>query len=127
MTTYTATTGGITVTVKPVYLEEQSNPMMKKFVFAYFIRIENRRKEKVQLLRRRWLIHHASGRNDEVEGEGVIGKQPMIPLGEFHEYNSFCVLESFEGYMEGAYQMQSPDGNLFQAEIPRFTLSAHTN
>jgi ApaG protein len=127
MNTYTTTTEGITISVKPVFLEEQSNPMMKKFVFTYHITIENHRYEKVQLMRRHWHIYHAGGRHEEVEGEGVVGKQPVILPGDHHEYNSFCILETFEGYMEGTYQMQRGDGELFEVVIPRFTMRAFTN
>jgi ApaG protein len=127
MTTYTTTTEDITINVRPVFLEEHSNPMLRKFVFSYFIRIENHRTENVQLLRRHWHIHHASGRHEEVEGEGVIGKQPVIPPGEWHEYHSFCILETLEGYMEGTYQMQRANGELFEVIVPRFSLRAHTN
>ena len=67
------------------------------------------------------------GEVKEVEGEGVVGKQPDIPPGEWHEYNSFCVLESFEGSMEGTYLMQRPDGELFYVVIPRFPLRALSN
>ncbi|MBI3580384.1 MAG: Co2+/Mg2+ efflux protein ApaG, partial [Ignavibacteriales bacterium] len=91
---YIATTEGITITVRPVYIDGQSDAMSRKFVFAYFIRIENNGKEKVQLLRRHWFIRHSSGRLEEVEGEGVIGKQPVIAPGEYHEYNSYCILET---------------------------------
>ena len=82
----------------------------KKFVFAYFIRIENNSKERVQLLRRHWYINHSSGKVEEVDGEGVVGKQPLILPGEAHEYNSYCVLETFEGSMEGTYHMKRSNG-----------------
>lgn len=127
MTSFIATTEDITVRVRPVYLDGQSDPMEKKFVFAYFIRIENHGAEEVQLLRRHWHIHDGSGEAKEVEGEGVVGKQPVIAPGETHEYNSFCVLETFEGTMEGKYLMQRPNGEQFHALIPRFPLRALSN
>jgi ApaG protein len=127
MTTYTATTEGITIQVRPVYLDGQSNVIAKKFVFAYFIRIENHGRETVQLLRRHWLISDASGDVKEVEGEGVIGKKPVITPGNAHEYNSFCILETFEGAMEGTYLMQRENGEQFRVRIPRFTLRAAAN
>ncbi len=127
MTTYTATTEGITIRVRPVYLDGQSNVIAKKFVFAYFIRIENHRKEAVQLLRRHWFITDAAGDVKEVEGEGVIGKKPVIEPGSVHEYNSFCILETFEGAMEGTYLMTHEDGGQFHVTIPRFTLRAAAN
>jgi ApaG protein len=127
MTTYTTTTDGITISARPVFLEEHSSPIMKKFVFAYFIKIENHTHEEVQLMRRHWHIYHSGGRHEEVEGEGVVGKQPVIHPGESHEYNSFCILETFEGYMEGTYQMQRTGGEVFEVIVPRFTLQAFTN
>jgi len=127
MTAYTATTENITVTAQPLYLDGQSSIIEKKFVFAYFIRIENNGVEPVRLLRRHWFIHDAHGAVKEVEGEGVIGKQPMIQPGEAHEYNSFCVLTTFEGHMEGTYMMEREDGEQFRITIPRFQLRAAAN
>lgn len=127
MTPYTATTDEITIKVNPVYLEAQSDFMERKFVFAYFIRIENHGAEVVQLLRRHWFINHDGGRVEEVEGEGVVGKQPVIKPGEVHEYNSFCVLDTFEGTMEGTYLMQRANGEYFRATIPKFVLRAAAN
>ena len=127
MTAYTATTNNITVTAQPLYLDGQSDMMEKKFVFAYFIRIENNGDEPIQLLRRHWYIHDGHGGVKEVEGEGVIGKQPVIQPGDAHEYNSLCVLETFEGFMEGTYLMQREDGDRFRITIPRFHLRAAAN
>jgi ApaG protein len=121
------TTFDITITVQPVFLDAQSNAVAKKFVFAYFIRVQNEGFEDVQLLRRHWYIHDRGGNVTEVEGEGVVGKQPVIPPGGFHEYNSFCVLETMEGSMEGTYRMKRNSGEFFDAVIPRFTLRAFAN
>jgi ApaG protein len=124
---FVATTEDITVTVRPVYLDGQSDMIAKKFVFAYFIRIENNGNQTVQLLRRHWSINHSSGRVEQVDGEGVVGKQPVILPGEFHEYNSYCVLETFEGSMEGTYLMKRTNGETFNVTIPRFILRAAAN
>ena len=127
MNVYTAITEGIKIVVRPVYLDTQSEVLSRKFVFAYFIRIENNSGEQVQLLRRRWHIEHSSGKTEEVDGEGVIGKQPVIKAGEFHEYNSFCILETMEGFMEGSYLMQRKNGTTVTVAIPRFSLRAASN
>jgi ApaG protein len=127
MQAYTATTEGIRITVRPIYLDGQSDVIAKKFVFAYFIRIENLGAERVQLLRRHWSISHADVRTEEVDGEGVVGKQPVLPPGSEHEYNSFCILETMEGSMDGTYLMQRPDGSTFSVIIPRFVLRAAAN
>jgi ApaG protein len=127
MTAFVATTENITVRVRPVYLDGQSDVLAKKFVFAYFIRIENNGEEEIKLLRRHWFIHDGSGETKEVEGEGVVGKQPVIAPGTSHEYNSFSVIETFEGTMEGTYLLERPNGELFYAVIPRFPLRALSN
>ena len=124
---YAATTADITIRVRPVYLEHESDAMERKFVFAYFVRIENHSAGDVQLLRRHWYINHAGGRLEEVEGEGVVGKQPVIPAGKHHDYNSFCILDGFEGTMEGTYLMQRVGGEYFRVVIPRFSLRAMAN
>lgn len=124
---YTATTERITIVARPIYLDGQSDSVRHRFVFAYFIRIQNDSDETVQLLRRHWFIHDGNGEVKEVEGEGVVGKQPVIHPGEAHEYNSYCILETFEGYMEGTYLLQRENGDTFSVAIPRFTLRAAAN
>jgi len=124
---YIATTEDITVRVRPVYLDGQSDILARKFVFAYYIRIENHSASKIQLLRRHWFIRESIGEVKEVEGEGVVGKQPVIAPGGVHEYNSYCVLATFEGTMEGTYQMVRPSGEVFYVVVPRFTLRAAAN
>jgi ApaG protein len=127
MQQYEATTENITVTVRPVYLDGQSEVIGKKFVFAYFIRIENRGLHAVQLLRRHWFIRNAADALREVEGEGVVGQQPVIHPGRAHEYSSYCVLDTFDGTMEGTYLMRRPGGDVFYAAVPRFILRAMAN
>ncbi|MFB3132892.1 MAG: Co2+/Mg2+ efflux protein ApaG [Rhodothermales bacterium] len=127
MVPYVATTEEITVTVRPAYLDSQSDVFEKRFVFGYFVRIENHSPVAVQLLRRYWRIEETTGRVQEVEGKGVIGKQPLILPGGVHTYNSYCVLNSFEGTMEGYYTMERPDGERFRVVIPRFYLRAMAN
>lgn len=127
MITYAATTSDITVSVRPVYLDQQSDYFNRRFAFGYYVRIENQSLEEVQLLRRHWFIREAGGRTQEVEGEGVVGRQPVIPPGEAHEYNSFCVIESMEGTMEGTYLMQKANGERFRVTIPLFNLRAAAN
>ncbi|HEU5011598.1 MAG TPA: Co2+/Mg2+ efflux protein ApaG [Roseiflexaceae bacterium] len=117
-------TSNIRVTVRPAYLQAQSQPFLNRYVFVYFIRIENVGKKRAQLLSRRWLIHDSIGEDQQVEGEGVVGQQPILGPGEVHEYNSFCILKSPQGYMEGAYHFIGSDDVLFDVEIPRFYLQA---
>ncbi|MDX1530767.1 MAG: Co2+/Mg2+ efflux protein ApaG [Rhodothermales bacterium] len=127
MTPYTATTAEVTVAVRPVYLDEPSDALKRRFVFAYFVRVENDGAAPVQLLRRRWLIRDDSGKTVEVEGEGVVGEQPIIEPGGAHEYSSFCVLETMAGSMEGVYVMERARGQRFRAQIPLFHLRAGAN
>ncbi len=121
---YYRLTEGIRITVRPVYLPERSNPSKQHYVFAYFVRIENVGTVTAQLRSRRWLIHDSIGEETAVEGEGVVGEQPTLATGEVHEYQSFCVLKSANGYMEGEYHFHRADGETFNAEIPRFHLEA---
>ena len=127
MALFSEITENIIVSVRPLYLESESNVLSRKFVFAYFITIENLGSDTVQLLRRHWIITHDTGKVEEVEGEGVIGKQPFILPGKKHDYNSFCILESLEGFMEGTYIMKRSNGETFSIVIPRFILRAMDN
>lgn len=123
--TYTEITHDIRVIVKPIYVEKESDLIAQRFVFAYFITIENLGSDTVQLLRRQWYIQDSGGESLEVQGDGVVGKQPFIGPNESHSYNSFCVIKSFEGSMEGHYEMERADGQVIQVVIPRFILKSH--
>lgn len=115
-------TEGIRVTAQPLYLAAHSDPAEPRYVFAYHIRIENVGDVAAQLLWRHWYIHDPVAGDSEVEGEGVVGEQPRIEAGGVHEYQSFCVLRSPEGHMEGHYEFVRPDGTRFRVGIPRFLL-----
>lgn len=117
-------TQGLRVTVRPVFVAEHSRPAQRQFVFAYFVRLENVGEQAAQLITRHWLIHDDLGDDSEVRGDGVVGEQPMLAAGEIHEYQSFCVLKSPTGYMEGSYHFVRADGTSFDAVIPRFILDA---
>jgi len=113
----------IVVEVKAEYSVEHSEPEQGRFVFVYYITIRNEGEQAAQLLSRHWLITDGNGMVEEVMGEGVVGEQPVIGAGEMHQYNSFCVLQTNVGYMEGSYRMLSEQGELFDAVIPAFTLA----
>lgn len=119
----TTTTQGVKVTVTTNYLPDYSSPGQQHFVFAYKIHIQNNSEFTVKLLRRHWFIHDSNGVVREVEGEGVVGQQPVLEPGEFHEYVSGCNLKSGIGKMRGTYLMERlVDGRQFQVVIPEFVL-----
>ncbi|MBL8985520.1 MAG: Co2+/Mg2+ efflux protein ApaG [Gemmatimonadetes bacterium] len=123
---YYRITDGIRITVRPAFLPGQSRPSLGHFVFAYTVRIENVGQVPAQLLSRLWRIHDSVGLGEdhEVEGEGVVGEQPRIEPGRIHQYQSYCILKSPSGFMEGHYQFVRDDGTKFLAFIPRFDLDA---
>lgn len=116
-----AVTQGIRIQVRSRYLQEQSQPG-KKWVFMYTVRISNEGEAPAQLMSRHWVITDAHGREEQVRGDGVIGKQPVIKPGETHEYSSYCPLTTPHGAMRGSYRMVRPDGESFDAEIAPFAL-----
>jgi len=120
---YYKLTNGMRITVRPAFLPEQSVPDERQFFFAYFVRIENVGARPAQLLSRRWHIHDDCGEDTEVVGDGVVGEQPLLAPGVVHEYQSFCVLKSRSGFMEGEYYFEAGDDR-FACPIPRFTLTA---
>lgn len=118
-------TDGISISVQPSYQPEYSRPAMNRFVFAYNITIENLSLHTVQLLRRHWYIWDSNGTIREVEGEGVIGQQPILAPGESHKYASWCDLSTGIGKMHGTYLMRrDSDGKEFQVGIPKFEMIA---
>jgi ApaG protein len=121
----TLTTNNITVSVETQYLAAHSNPRAGKYIFGYHITIENHSPHTVQLLRRHWIIQDACGTLREVEGDGVVGLQPVLAPGEVHGYSSFCNLDTDIGKMVGVYQMtRMNDSSLFDAKIPEFLMVA---
>jgi ApaG protein len=119
----TKTTEGVKVTVTTNYLPDYSSPVQQHYVFAYKISIENNSEFTVKLLRRHWFIHDATGVVREVEGEGVVGQQPVLEPGDSHEYVSGCNLKTGLGKMRGTYLMERMvDGKQFKVTIPEFTL-----
>ncbi len=123
---YSATTRDIIVRVSVSFLSEQSEPAKGRWFWAYHIRIENQGDSAVQLISREWSISDALGGHHEVQGEGVVGEQPVIEPGGAFDYVSGCPLTASSGEMEGAYHMISADGTSFAVAIPRFKLTAPT-
>ncbi|SNS42436.1 Co2+/Mg2+ efflux protein ApaG [Sphingopyxis indica] len=121
---FSAATGPITVRVSVSYLPEQSHPALGRWFWAYHIRVENHGALSAQLLNRHWQIRDGDGQVSEVEGEGVIGEQPLIqPGGAFH-YVSGCPLTTPGGSMVGSYMMELGDGSQMLVAIPQFPLAA---
>jgi len=113
----------IQVTVKVKYMEEQSDEVENRFVFAYTITVSNEGEQTVKLLRRHWIITDSNNHIQEVKGKGVVGEQPVIHPGQSFEYTSGTVLATQVGTMSGSYQMALDDGAEFSVNIPQFVLS----
>lgn len=121
---YSETTNSILVTVKPFYLDDQSAPNEHRFVWAYHVRIENKGPITVQLRRRHWRITDSLGRTQEVQGEGVVGEQPVLHPGEAFEYTSGTPLTTPSGIMVGTYYMETEAGHELEIAIPAFSLDS---
>ncbi len=121
---YERTTRGITVSVEPFYLEDQSTPEESHYVWAYHVRIENQGMSTVKLLGRHWQITDSAGHVQDVRGDGVVGEQPTIRPGEVFEYTSGTPLPTPSGIMAGEYQMETDGGEAFEVEIPPFSLDS---
>lgn len=118
-------TDGVKVIVETEYQPSYSSPSQYHYVFTYKITIENQSEFTIQLKRRHWHIHDAGFMPREVEGEGVVGLQPLLEPGESHQYVSGCNLKSGIGKMVGTYQMERiVDGTQFTVNIPEFVMVA---
>ncbi|KAF2311419.1 hypothetical protein GH714_022825 [Hevea brasiliensis] len=121
-----ATTLGIRVQVRSVYIEGRSQPSKGQYFFAYRIRITNNSDRPVQLLRRHWIITDANGKTENVWGIGVIGEQPVILPKTGFEYSSACPLSTPNGRMEGDFEMKHIDrvgSTTFNVAIAPFSVS----
>ena len=117
--------GGVKISVETFYQSEYSNPINREFMFAYKITIENNNDFPVKLLRRRWSIYDSNGSMKEVEGEGVVGVQPVIASASSYQYISGCNLRTEMGKMHGTYLLENVNNKkTFNVIIPSFLLQA---
>lgn len=124
---FSETTEGVTVRASVTFLPEQSDINGSRWFWAYHIRIENHRDTAVQLLTRHWRISDARGGLHHVDGEGVIGEQPIIQPGKAHDYVSGCPLNTASGAMEGHFTMVGEEEQpVFEVRIPQFPLAEPT-
>ena len=112
----------IKIDIKSEFVPELSNNEDSLFYFSYKVSIHNLGINKVQLLSRHWNIKDGLGRKKAINGEGVIGKKPIIDPGESYKYKSYCPLKTEFGSMDGFYTMKDEEGNLFKTSIPHFGL-----
>ena len=119
---FAETTDGVTVRVSVTFLPEQSDIDSKRWFWAYHVRIENHRDTAVQLLTRHWRINDERGGLQMVDGDGVVGEQPIIQPGKAHDYVSGCPLNTQRGSMEGHFVMVGSTPPAFEVRIPRFVL-----
>jgi ApaG protein len=121
---YERMTKGIKVSVKPTFLEGQSDPDDDLYVWSYTVRIDNCSGDSIRVRTRHWLITDALGLTEEVRGVGVVGEQPLIRPGERYEYTSGAPLSTPSGMMVGRYGVESAEGELFDIDIPAFSLDS---
>jgi ApaG protein len=114
---------GVQVSVDTFYQPDYSNPLQSEFMFAYRITLENHNPFPIKLHRRNWQIFDSNGTHREVEGEGVVGVQPILKPGESYQYVSGCNLRTEMGKMKGTYQMENLNSKqMFEVDIPAFEM-----
>ena len=119
----TLITSGVEVAVETVYQPEYSNPLKGEFVFAYHIELNNHNNFTVQLMRRKWKITDSNLDIKTVDGDGVVGRQPVLYPGDSYQYVSGCNLATPIGKMEGVYVFENKTtGQEFEVSIPVFKL-----
>lgn len=121
---YRAVTRQIEVTVEPNFMPGRSSAAEGQYFWSYTIVITNSGEETVQLRTRHWIITDASGRRQEVRGEGVVGEQPKLAPGERFQYTSGVPLPTESGFMTGRYQMVTDRGERFEIDVPTFSLDS---
>ncbi|HZW78516.1 MAG TPA: Co2+/Mg2+ efflux protein ApaG [Flavobacteriaceae bacterium] len=118
-------TRGIKISVTSHFKGNFLKGRQMQYVFSYRIQIENRSNQAIQLLSRYWEIKDSLNHSIYVQGEGVVGRQPIIQPGEVYAYTSGCILKSTTGSMEGYYTMTDMETEtLFTIPIPKFQLIA---
>ena len=120
---YRAVTRDIEVTVEPNFMPDRS-VAQREYFWSYTIVITNTGRETVQLRTRHWIITDASGLQQQVRGEGLVGDQPVLWPGERFKYTSGVPLATASGFMTGRYQMVNESGERFEIDIPTFSLDS---
>ena len=124
---YSKTTNGITVTVTPYFLDDQSSPQESHYVWAYQVNITNSGSSSIKLNQRNWLIIDANGKVINIQGEGVVGEFPTIDPGQSFEYTSGTPLKTNNGIMQGFYLVSQDSGENLKIDIPAFSLDSPYN
>lgn len=121
----TLITLGIEVRVETIFQAEHSDILRNQYFFAYHITLHNHNPFTVQLISRKWKISDSNFEVKYVEGEGVIGRQPVLYTNDSFQYVSGCNLQTPIGKMEGVYIFQNKQsGQMFEVTIPAFKLVA---
>lgn len=121
----TLITSGIEVQVETIFQPEHSDILRSEFFFNYHITIFNHNNFTVQLLRRKWQITDSNLGTRMVEGDGVVGRQPVLYPGDSFQYVSGCNLATGIGKMEGIYVFENkPLRKEFEVKIPAFKMVA---
>lgn len=124
---YVAVTENISVTVWPEFIDSKSSVIGDLFIWAYHVRIDNNRNDSIKLVSRYWRIIDEKGIVQEVNGEGVVGEQPIIVPGANYQYSSGVHLRYPSGIMMGKYQVKKVESNeVFDIVIPTFSLDVPT-
>lgn len=121
---YELMTREIIVRVEPEFMAEESAPEDDYYVWSYTVEIENCGTETIQLRTRQWQITDATGRTQEIHGQGVVGEQPVLGPGDGYEYSSGAPLSTPSGLMAGTYTVQTDTGELFEVRVPAFSLDS---
>ena len=104
------------------YVPELSKQNDSNYYYLYEVTIQNKSRKKIKLLSRHWDISDGAGKKKQIDGDGVVGKNPIINPGEMFKYKSYCPLKTEFGFMSGFYTMKNEDGDVFKVAIPEFPL-----
>jgi len=115
-------TKGVEIKVAVSFSSKESNVMNEQFVFRYFVSITNKNSFAIKLLKRKWKIFDSFGVINVVQGDGVIGRTPLIAPDGIYEYSSWSLMKSEVGEMKGSYLMEKESGETFWVDIPVFQL-----
>ncbi|WKL57759.1 Co2+/Mg2+ efflux protein ApaG [Asticcacaulis sp. ZE23SCel15] len=124
---YEAVSQGIRISVEVEYIPPEddlpaTSRRQRAYVWAYHIIIDNERGDRVQLKTRHWTIMDGLGRIEIVEGDGVVGQQPILEPQESYSYSSGCPLPTPSGSMSGYYMFEDENGKPLKVTIPTFSL-----
>jgi ApaG protein len=105
-----------------IYQRDATNlPPERPHAFIYFLTIRNLSDRRFTLLGRKWILAHADGKTEVIEGDKIVGETPTLAPGEEFSYNSYHVT-AVNTLARGSFHGVDETGQAIHVKIPPFEM-----